>query len=177
MTPLFENHWQALKVRVVLWASLPACAGAWYGAWSIFQSFGLSPADGGALRPFAERLALGSFVAALGIAFLAGMMVFASRYVVRLGRVGDRVVIETLTPWGIGARRHDFALSQLGESAYYHGRMHTPRGHSVNAPWITLRVAGQWLPFLLDLQAEVIEEDELAKIVQGAVAEWQSDWG
>ena len=186
MRMLFENRRQALKVRIVLWVSLVVCAGALYGGWAIMQTYGLSPADGGVLRPFGERLALGGFVAVLGLAFAGGMMLFATIYVLRLARDGDQVVIDTLTLWGIGGRRHSFAISDIGESAYHHGRFSVARETgtpgqlldlNVDAPWITLHAAGRRLPFLLDLQAEIVDISALAALAKGAVSDWQEDGG
>ncbi len=183
METLFDNHKQALKVRMVLWASILVCAGALYGGWVIFQTYGLSPGDGGVLRPFGQRLGFGAFVALLGVAFAGGMMLFASLYVLRLVREGDQVIIDTLTPWGIGTRKYVYDLSEIGESAYYHGRMDRPVStgsgmvlmQKVDAPWITLRTARRWFPLVLDLQAETIKKGALGRLAKGAVGDWEKD--
>ena len=183
MKTLFSNHAQTIKVRIVLWASLLVCAGAFYGGWSLFESYGLNPGDGGVLRPWPERLAFALFVAGLGLAFAGGMMVFAGLYATGLAREGDRVSIDTLTPWGIGARRHEFDISQIGESAYHHGRLNRPAGlgagmalmQRVDAPWITIRTAGRRLPFIFDLQAEIINIGALSVLSEGAVEDWKAD--
>ncbi len=175
MQTLFTNSAQVIKVRCVVWASMLICAATLYGGWSIFQSFGLSPGDGGVLRPFGERLAFGMFVAGLGLVFAAGMMVFANIYVTNLERGRDKVIIDTLTPWGVGTRRHEMDIAHVGAAAFHKGRTRSFRGPSVNAPWISLRTAGRRLPFVLDLQAEIIEIGPLSALAEGAVSDWKAD--
>ncbi len=185
MTLLFDNHRQTLKVRCLMWGIFAAGLSALYAGWSIFQTLGLAPGDGGVLRPVGERLAFGAGVALLGIAGIAGMMLFASLYAVTLSRQGERIEIETLTLSGIGRRHFSFDVSEVGEAAYHHGRM--KRGiatdedvamyDGIDAPWITMRVAGRRLPFILDLQAEIIEIVPLTLLAEGAVTDWQNDPG
>jgi hypothetical protein len=185
MKLLFDNHRQALKVRIVLWVVYVAGVAALYAGWNIFQTFGLSPGDGGVLRPFGERLAFGAFVALLGVGLIAGMMTFARLYAVKLSREDERINIETLTILGIGRKRHSFDIAKVGAAAYHHGRM--SRGvvtgggsklfQHIDAPWITLRTAGQRLPFILDLQAEVIKIGPLSVLTEGAVSKWRKDRG
>lgn len=183
MKTLFDNDWQAKKVRVVVWFSLLVCAGALYGGWAIFQTFGLSAADGGVLRPIAERLAFGAFVAGLGLVFAGGMMAFANHYATHLARNKDTVIIETLTPLAMGTKRHNLDISEIGANASCHGRLDIPGTGAlsaglfqrVDAPWITMRVARQRFPFIFDLQAEVIDIGALAVLAEGAVDEWKAD--
>ncbi|RME94195.1 MAG: hypothetical protein D6773_19845, partial [Alphaproteobacteria bacterium] len=77
-------------------------------------------------------------------------------YATRVTRQGDRLIIETLSPFGFGTRRHEFDRDQIEGTSFYHGQMRTPR-HSINAPWHTLSVKGRRLPFILDAQAEELE--------------------
>lgn len=184
MQTLYKNSRQALKVRIVLWVSLGLCVAALYGGWVIFETYGTAPGDGGILRPLGERLAFGGFVAALGVAAALGMMLFAALYVLRLRRTGDAISVETLTPWGFGARRYHFTDSDFGDSAYHHGRYSVARSldrpgrflHiTVNAPWLTLYVSGRFMPFLLDLQAETIDARALSTLAGKAVTAWRQD--
>lgn len=185
MKRLFENHRQTLKVRIVLWIVFLVGLAALYAGWSTFQTYGLSPGDGGVLRPFGERLAFGAGIALLGCILVVAMMLFATLYVVTLSRNDDRISIETLTALGIGRSHHSFDISDVGEAAYHHGRM--SRGivpgeqsslfQSIDAPWITLRVAHRRLPFILDLQAEIIQVGPLTVLAEGAVSSWKRDRG
>jgi len=176
---LLDNRRQARKVRMLFWASLLAAALALWGGWAIAQSYGLSAGDGGVLKPLWQRLLFGGFVAALGLAAAGGMLLYISLYALRIEVGGGTVAIATMTPFG--RRRREFATSQVGASAYHHGRMHhaAPAGGQgslwVNAPWITLRVAARRFPFVIDLQADAIDTDRLAVLARGGVTDWQRD--
>jgi hypothetical protein len=163
MASLFHSHHQTNKVRLVAWGSVVALVAALYGGWSIFQTYGMSPADGGALRPFAERLAFGGAVAALGVAFAGGMLLYLTLYVVRLDLNGDQVEVETMRLIGTATRPIPAAAVMGGK--YYHGSMRLYRTPSVNAPWATMRVEGRRLPYLLDAQAEHIDKKGLRKLI------------
>jgi hypothetical protein len=185
MTPrqalLLDSRRQARKVRAVFWASLLAAAFALWGGWTIAESYGLAPGDGGVLRPLWQRLLFGGFVAALGVAAAGGMTLYISLYALRVEVRGDTIGITTMTPFG--RRLREFARSQIGRSAYYQGRMYhrQPSGGRdslwVNAPWITLRVAGRRFPFIIDLQADQIDRRKLAALAADGVADWREDQG
>ena len=163
ITTLFENKAQAVKVRAIYWAMGLCCLGALYGGWSIFNSFGLSPADGGVLKPLGQRLTIGGFVAGMGVAAFVVMRLYAGLYVTRMERSGDLVGVQNLTLTGRRWHTIPAADFDLGE-IYGEGRVFTSPGLSVYAPWRTLRVKGRWLPLILDLQAEHIDEKALAKL-------------
>jgi hypothetical protein len=134
------------------------------------------------LRPLWQRLLFGGFVGALGLAAAGGMALYISLYALRIEVRGEMVAIATMTPFG--RRQREFALSLFGESAYHHGRLHhagpVAGGREalwVNAPWMTLRVAGRRLPFVIDLQAEEIDAARLARLAQGGVSDWLRDAG
>lgn len=176
METLYENHRKTIKVKFLLWFFLLVFIGASIGGWVIFQTFGLSPADGGVLRPFWERLAFGLFVAGLGLACAGGMMLYATLYVVYCGRNGDQVVIDTLTMWGAGTKRHEFHVSQIGKGTYHHGQLDLNSNTygvdaivvpSVDAPWVTMPVAGRFIPFIFDMKAETIEVAALTRLSEG----------
>ena len=131
------------------------------------------------LRPLWQRLALGGGVAGLGLAAAGGMWLYIVLYALRIVRSGDRIAITTMTPFG--HRDREFAIGELGESAYFHGRVHhtlasgTTGGIWVNAPWITLRAVGHRFAFVIDLQAETIDIGALSVLAEGAVQDWQDD--
>ena len=168
---IVESYHQAFKVRVVFWFLLVCGVLALWGGWVIFQTYGLSEADGGILKPFWQRMAFGGFVAGLGLAFAGGMWLYINLYALNISRDGDLIHIITMTP--IGHRNREFPISDIGESAYYHGRVnHVPAsgasgGIWVNAPWITLRARGHRLPFIIDMQAELLETDMLRMLAEG----------
>jgi len=176
---IVESYYQALKVRLVFWFLLACGALAVWGGWAIFQTYGLSEADGGILRPLWQRIAFGGFVASLGLAFAGGMWLYLSLYALHISREGDVIHITTMTP--IGQRNREFPISDIGEGAYYHGRVQhvletgASGGIWTNAPWITLRARGHRLPFIIDLQAELLEIGMLSMLAEGSVNEWQKD--
>lgn len=165
MKHLLVNSRQALKVRIFLWGSIAACVGALYAAWSLIETYGLNPGDGGVLRPIGERLMAGCIVGGLGVAFAGGMIWYASLYAVRISRDRDQVELETMAIFG--TKKRHFATSDFDGGAYHEGRMQSGRGQSVNAPWVTLRVKGRRLPFIADVQAETFDRSALMKLARG----------
>ncbi len=178
---LLECRRQALKGRLLFWFFVVVAVWCVWGGWEIFQTYGLSQADGGVLKPLWERALFGAFIAAIGLSAMIGMWVYMGMYVVDLTRHGDRVKIVTLSP--LGRQHFEYATSEVGKSAYYHGRVDygvpssSAKGLWVNAPWITLRVVGRRFPFVLDLQAEVINLAALRNLAEGGVQAYQEDGG
>ncbi len=157
---IYLNLRQARKVRALLWVSLPVLLACLYAGWSVFESYGLRPADGGALRPFGERLAFGGGIACLGLLLAGGLLLYARSYVLRLSRTGGSLQIETLAPFG--RHRHAFEIAAVTGTRHHRGRL-TLRQH-VHAPWLTLRISGRSLPFILDLQAERFDRAALDRL-------------
>ncbi len=178
---LLECRRQAIKVRLLFWFLVVVAVWCVWGGWEIFQTYGLSPADGGVLKPLWQRAAFGAFVAGIGLAAMIGTWVYMGMYVVDLSRHGDRVQIVTLSP--LGRQNFEYATSEIGKSAYYHGRVDhgvpssSAKGLWVNAPWITLRVVGRRFPFILDLQAEEINVAALRDLAEGGVQAYLQDGG
>jgi hypothetical protein len=163
---LVECGYQAVKFRIVLWFSLVVAVITTIIGWLIFRSYGLSPADGGVFLPVEERLMMGGFVALLGLVFAGGMLLYASVYVVRIGRAGDTLVVSTL---GISSDRpHQLKVADVGELNYHAGRMFTPRGQNVNAPWLTMPVRGRLIPYVIDAQSEHLDRPGLKALEKNA---------
>lgn len=165
MATLLENKHQAFKVRLFIWFALLCSAGALYWGWDLFHTYGLSPGDGGVLRPYGERLALGLLMASLGLALAGCIMVYACHYVVHMARNGGQVVIDTHTPLGLGTQRHEFDAAQIGKSNYHDGSMIARV--SVNAPWLTLHASGRRFPFILDAQSETLRRSDIESLSRG----------
>lgn len=168
---LMDSRSQALKIRILFWVLLIVGALALWGGWAIFQNYGLSEADGGVLKPLWQRLAFGGFIASLGLAAAGSMWLYTTLYVLRIIRSGDQVTITTMTSFG--GRDRVFRLDELGEGAYYKGQIQhvlesgASGGIWVNAPWITLRAVGHRFPFIVDIQAEVIDIDAISVLAAG----------
>jgi len=82
---------------------------------------------------------------------MLGMAVYALCYVTRIERADDQTLrIHTL----IGASA-DVARNKLERTSYHEGEQ---RGDvSVHAPWITLRVQGRALPYVIDMQGVIAD--------------------
>ncbi len=152
---LLENGSRVLRVRLVA-LFIAGFALALVGfALSLARSYGLSPGDGGVLKPLAERLLVAGVVMLIAVVFLAGIIVYLRRYLIRIELRGGQVeltVIGVLSPFVITIDRR-----QILTTRYFHGYFAT-RGLQVRAPWINLRVAGWSVPFVADLQALHVRE-------------------
>lgn len=184
MATVIENEARAVRVRLLLWASYLVAGGATFLAYYVFMTYGLSPGDGGVLKPLPERIALASFVLLFGLSTCVGMILYARLYVLRLHLEGQDLQIVTLGPLGIRSQSHDLSAAKVEGATYYHGRYtaHRPMEGSarslktsVDAPWITLKFDNQTLPFVLDLQAKSIDKRHLARLAPKAVSDWRRD--
>jgi hypothetical protein len=154
---------QAWKL-VALVALSAACAGGAVAAGlDLGRTWGLREADGGVLRPLAHRLALGGGVAALGVAFLTGMVVYLRFYVLRVDVLdgGRTVRIGRLFPFP--ALLVPAGRVRLGAKVHRGGQggalaVVIPALGRVRAPWLSLRVEGLRWPLLLDLKGRWEEE-------------------
>ncbi len=152
---LLENGSRVLRVRLVA-LFIAGFALVLFGfALSLARNYGLSPGDGGVLKPPGERLFVAAIVSLIAAAFLAGIIVYLRRYLVRIELRGDQVeltVIGVLSPFVVTVDRR-----RIPATRYFHGYF-AARGLVVRAPWITLKVAGWPIPFVADLQAGHVSE-------------------
>jgi hypothetical protein len=159
---LFENRWQAKKVRWLTIALAVWCIGWLYWAWDTLHAYGVEPADGGLLKPFSERLQMAVIIAVLGAFPVAGMVFYSTLYITKVERDGATVALTTLGVFGSTVHRYDAAAFTQGRQ--YEGWMSART--KVHAPWLALRVAGRRIPFVVDLQAEVIKIGALEALGQ-----------
>jgi hypothetical protein len=87
------------------------------------------------------------------MATAAAIYTFASRYVTGLRVRDDRLEIATAVPY---KSPHLVALTRIRSAERRRGRSGQGTALPVDAPWISLRVDGFWLPFVVDLQSEVV---------------------
>lgn len=151
---IFRAGRQGTKVRAVLWGAVLLAILALWGGWGTANHMTLPEADGGGLAPPVQRIGWGVAIALLGVLPAVGMVVYGRCYVLRLVWRGgaETVRVETLRPFGRAWR--DIHGDQVTGLTRYEGTLHVPRGHHVDAPWVSLRVAGRRLPFVVDLQGE-----------------------
>ena len=169
---IFDNNRQALKVRFVFWLLLAAGMGGLWAGWSILLYFGLSPGDGGVLRPLWQRLLFGGSLAVLGGTVAYGMWIYIHLYVLRIALQGSEVAVTTMAPFG--RTETVYNPVDLGEGAFHDGKVSALDGASaafsvprVDAPWMTLRVRGRFWPLIVDVQAEVIDFGQIGVLAEG----------
>jgi hypothetical protein len=160
---LVENRRQARKVRIVTWASGLWVIGFLYWAADLSQTYGLAPGDGGVLRPPFQRWTAATILTLIGILPFAGMLIYARLYVIRLVREGANLHVTVIGFFVPSSRT--YALTDVERSRHHHGRLEL--SISVNAPWVTLRIAGR--PYVIDLQADAVDADAIARLVADAV--------
>jgi hypothetical protein len=152
MEPIYSAGRQAWKVRLVQWIALACGPVALWTGGMIVKTYGLHPSEGGALAPLPLRLALGGFVAALGVSFVVGMWVYGRCYVMAAAVDETRGVLDVtlaglLVPW-----RMEVPLDAVEGAVAHAGQLNTG-GVSVNAPWTSVRLYGRFLPLVIDAQA------------------------
>ena len=157
---LVENRRQARKVRWVCRGSLLWALACLLWATDLARTFGLSPGDGAVLRPAGERWVVASFVAAIGLLPVAGLVFYARRYVIRLVRSRQSAQV-TLLGFGASFTR-EYGVAALGGSKTHEGRIFAG-GVSVRAPWITIRINGK--RYVVDLQSERVDQRALAALI------------
>lgn len=182
MAVIIDNPKRTLWVRVVSWFFFivgAACIGAGV---LIYQTYGLGAADGGVLKPVWERLAMGGFVVAFGLFCAVGMWFYGTVYVARLVQDSNIFTITTLSLFGHTEKQ--FQLGDIKGGSFFHGRMGGSSSHrhhsdrpvpTVNAPWVTLRLKGQKVPYVIDGQADMIDEKALGRLVKSAMKDWKKD--
>jgi hypothetical protein len=158
---IVENRRQARKVRILFWVIALYCAGMLYWAYDLAQTYGMSPGDGGVLRPAGERGIVSALIAALSVAPLVGMVLYVRRYVIRLSRDADTITVTVLGV--LGTRTWTCTRADVSRATEHRGRL-TLRT-SVNAPWITLRIAGR--RYIIDLQSEVVSRGAIMALERG----------
>ncbi len=164
MTPIYDSGAQGTRVRALLWFSLLCAAGSTWAGVSLGRTFGLSPADGGALAPLPVRLAWAVGVSAIGLAFLAGMLVYVRCYAARVAvdEAGGTVHVSRIGLLGtctlvVPAER------VLGSE--YHPGQADYGGVAVNAAWDTVRVEGRRLPLIVDAQGDVLDPERAGRFL------------
>jgi hypothetical protein len=152
MTEIYAAGGQLLKVRAMMILSLVCALAAMWWGWSLFQTQGLRPADGGVLAPLGTRLAWGIGVAGLGIAFAAGMWLYGRLYVSALRFDAAARALHFRTVGFFGGHDLVFAEADILHSTYQPGRGPSGADIQVDAPWIKVAIRGRRLPLILDAQ-------------------------
>jgi hypothetical protein len=161
MQPIYSAGRQAWKVRLVQWLAFATGPLAAWGGLMIVRTYGLHPSEGGELAPLPLRLALGGFVAALGISFLVGMWVYGRCYVMEAAVDETRGVLGIALA-GMPIRSWmEVPLDAVEASAWHAGRF---QGRiTVNAPWTSVRLRGRRLPLIVDQQGDFLRPELVAE--------------
>lgn len=144
---LVANTRQVKKLRVLTW-SFTLLA---FGAFGAFAHAALSASQDMTwyvLAPFAAWAAI-------------GMHVYSAHYVAAMHEDGDAVVLSTAA---LPPRTHRIPFERIGRRVLHDGRLELGDAPSVRAPWITLPVAGLRLPFIVDMQAEVVDVQAICRL-------------
>jgi hypothetical protein len=155
---------RVLRVRFFQWFMVLFGFGFLWWAWHLSQTYGLSPGDGGALRPAFQRYAWAAFLAPLGLACLFAARAYERRYVVRIDYDPKlrMVWIHTLDS------RQLEAVSDLVSFAWHEGKTSTTRPDGttlkVHAPWWELTVHGAKRGFIVDAQGATVDEPLLERL-------------
>ena len=159
--PIYTNG----RARRVEWTRIGCIAAGigllWWG-WTLTQTYGLNPGDGGVLRSAQERFLVGGAVAAMGVLLIAAIQIYCSRYVLHIERAEQSVVITTLGALGKRSRSHP--LDAFVRSSSHNGdRIPFQR---VNAPWMSLSVAGLRIPYLIDAQSKGFDRSRIQALIR-----------
>jgi hypothetical protein len=153
-----DDGGQPRLVRLFTWLCAIFAIGALTWAADLSQTYGLSPGDGGMLRPPVERWTTAIGTALLGSAPFAGMLIYVRLYVTRLVRARGKLDITVLGLIAPATRRFD--LTDVGGARRHDGRF---EAHiSVNAPWITLWIGRR--PYIIPLNAGRIDRRGIAQL-------------
>ena len=169
MILLYRARGNVWKVRAMMWLSLVVAIWFCLWGWDLFQTYGTRPADGGVLAPFWARLAWLVFLAAFGLAFLAGMWLYGGLYVTALlvDEAAGRLHVRTLGFIGsLGGRRWTCRLSDVVGTDYKAGKFQSNSGVSVDAPWLSVRIRGRKSPLIVDVNGEFPDRALAAKLLK-----------
>jgi hypothetical protein len=174
MVPVYRAGRQLIKVRALMALSVVVLALCLWWASHLARTYGTSPGDGGALAPLPQRLAWGGLVALFGVAAVAGMGLYGRLYAARIEVEPDRQLVHLATPGFFGTNRHVFRPADIGSARAHRdvnrGTLGKIVGHptpTVDAPWMSVRIAGWRLPLIIDLQGEVLDVKLLRSLLSG----------
>jgi hypothetical protein len=137
----------------------------WLGEWSI-RTYGLSPVEGGVLKPLVQRVLLGGSFIAAGVAMIAGFVVYLHCYVARIEEDTAGGGFRLTVLWPFGGRQRTVMLDDVAAYSYNVG-FSRAGGITVNAPWSGLRLHGRRLPFIIDEQGDFPVPYAVDRLLEG----------
>ncbi|RUT05031.1 hypothetical protein DSM106972_038520 [Dulcicalothrix desertica PCC 7102] len=148
--------------------SLVALVGTTTAGVYLFKNFGLTKSDGGVLRPLPQRIALGTAISSLGIAFAGGMWLYGKLYVASIDfdERAEKVYLNTVEFFGTKQRVIKFSDILGGNE--HEGKFDltdfNPSSISVNAPWKSVHLKGWKFPLIIDIQGEILNKELFEKL-------------
>lgn len=140
---ILANHGQALKVRLL---------------YALLGAGGLA----GAIAALARFISTGEVIylplGLLGLLLAAAIHTYAACYVTAMRKSDNAIEIDTAVPL-IG--RHRIAPSDVRAVAYREGRGGEGTALRTHTPWVRINVTGARLPFIVDMQADFVDEQAL----------------
>lgn len=114
------------------------------------------------LRSAQERYLVGGAVAAFGALVIVAILVYCSRYVVRIERSNRSVVVTTMGALWQRSRSHpadDFVSSRR------HNGNRIPF-QRINAPWVSLAAARMRIPYLIDARSKDLDPRRIQALIR-----------
>jgi len=159
---LFYAGRQSAKFRFLLYFSLVCFGVAMVGfCWIAF--YGADPSLSGQ-----ERWILAFVVLGVGAAFFAGMLIYSRLYIVWLWADETLQTVTFETMGLIGTRERRYGIGDFEAISHDPGEMRTYY-HRIKTPYFKLRVRGQGLPYVIDLQG-MVQDQALFEQFLGKIA-------
>ncbi len=146
---LVVNKWQSLKVRLVYWAIIIVSA--------LLTILVIREVASG--REGAETLLWLLLMAA----FVGGMQLFGSCYVTAMREWQGDIWVRTAA---IQLREYRIEPSRVRSIKRFEGKSNRYKTGGQHTPWIKLSVKGHLLPFVIDLQADYVNENGIYKLTK-----------
>ncbi len=164
LEPIYTAGGQLKRVRFFMGVCAIVFIGCTYWSYDLLQHYGLSPGDGGVLRPIGERLAWGLGVFLLGLFLVLAMDLYGRKYIARVfyDPSSHCLEVETVRWWGRATKR--YAENDVVRASYHRGHLATD-SHTVNAPWYYVRFKGERLAHILDAQGEFLDFKLTARLL------------
>ena len=156
---IYANAYQSLKIKIIFSVLALAGLALIVTAGFIFQSWGLSPADGGVLKPLSDRLMFSGVLLILAIGILWGCYVYTGFYLISIQRIGRDLHLKTLR-----GSKYVFSASDVSMLARKSGTTFTGKNW-IETPYAWLTFKGTARKFMIDWQAEFVDELALKELV------------
>lgn len=164
MRVIFDAGPQRWKIWFVVLICVLCAALFVFAGGHLFVNYGLQPAEGGVLKPLADRLFWLGVFALPGLAIIAALVLYLRCYVTRV-ELDDEARAYRVALAGPG-RTLAFTHEEITGVGYNDGISHAG-GISVNAPWYTVRLRGRRFGLIIDMQGDFLDQRAVDRLVEG----------